>query len=375
MFFVSDDRVFLLSKGLDEISNTGLRSFLSENVPFDFLSEFRFYTGEEFPNQDNPANPNGIGFHAVYDERLKRIILTKRDYVFADGSLFQGLLSQERYKQDPPDGESIPKIVWNDTNGTFQKVIAYNQSTEAVTLENIDFTDRTYFEDRSWTLSYSLLSQSWVSFHSYIPLYMFSDRINWYTSVDNVFWQQNKGNYQTFYGITYPLVIDQVFVKSPLATAVYDSYEYHSNVQKYDSSAREFYDVPKETFDKVLFYNSYQTTGLMDVLVHESNRFGSIPTNLTGLIAERGERVWRISKIQDLSTQDTVLFTRDWSNLEYRNSYPIDKVPANIDFNKNRFSIAEFRDKFLGARLYYYNDNNNKLSFKFGTNKFRYSPR
>ena len=55
-----------------DIGKTGLESWFQDNIPFE-LEQY----GLDTSYFDNPII--GIGFHAMYDERYDRIILTKRD--------------------------------------------------------------------------------------------------------------------------------------------------------------------------------------------------------------------------------------------------------------------------------------------------------
>ena len=56
------------------------------------------------------------------------------------------------------------------------------------------------------------------------------------------------------------------------------------------------------------------------------------------------------------------MFTNAWSVI--KDQYPIDYVvnPIIIDYNKNWSELEPFRDKFLGIRLIYDSDVDNKLT-------------
>lgn len=376
--FVSDNKIFQFGEGVQEISNTGLRSFLSENIPFTLPTQFKSLVGIEYPHQDNPVR--GVGFISTYDERYKRLIITKKDYELLDG-VYYGKLSELPQVEEDLGGDNaapyVGKLIWNESNEKFQLAtgVQFIGGESFPTLENVTFDDKTYFRNLSWTLSYSFINQSWASFHSYLPSYMYSNYDNWFTDNGGIY-KQDAGDYQTYYGTTYPFIADLVFTESPLQTFVTDSIEYTSNIQEYDSNTRQFRDVDGYTFDKILFYNDYQCSGLLDVVVNPVNSFGTTLT--TGEInATRAERSWRVNKIVDLAIPGRTIFSADWADADFKNSYPIDKVVNDnaVDLNRNQFEQKWFRDKYIGMRAYYYNDNKNKINLKITTSKGRPSPR
>ncbi len=50
--------------------------------------------------------------------------------------------------------------------------------------KKVDLTDGTYFCNKSWTLSYNINTQSWVSFHSYIPNYYIAENNFFYSGIN-----------------------------------------------------------------------------------------------------------------------------------------------------------------------------------------------
>ena len=62
---------------------------------------------------------------------------------------------------------AVGSLVLN--NGQYYKVIAGNPFNQLQLLTQAELA--TYFEDNSWTLSYSIDTQSWVSYHDYTNYY------------------------------------------------------------------------------------------------------------------------------------------------------------------------------------------------------------
>ncbi len=51
--------------------------------------------------------------------------------------------------------------------------------------DKLDFTDKEAFINNSWTLSYSLDTNNWVSFHSYIPDYYLNTNKTMYSIIND----------------------------------------------------------------------------------------------------------------------------------------------------------------------------------------------
>ena len=67
---------------------------------------------------------------------------------------------------------AVGSLVLN--NGQYYKVIAGSPFKQLQLLTQAELA--TYFEDNSWTLSYSLDTQSWASYHDYTPYGMVNTR-------------------------------------------------------------------------------------------------------------------------------------------------------------------------------------------------------
>jgi hypothetical protein len=127
---------------------SGLNRFFTDHLAFEIL---RYY-----PTVDTDNHFNGIGIHGVYDSKYDRVIISKLDYIPNVGvtNIQYDAATQEFY-----------------VNKTFG---------ETVLRQVIQLTDREYFCNKSWTLSFNFNTKSWVSFHSYIP--------NFYIAENNFFY-------------------------------------------------------------------------------------------------------------------------------------------------------------------------------------------
>jgi len=125
---------------------SGVNRFFTDHLAFEIL--------RYFPNVNTDNHFNGIGLHGVFDSKYDRVIISKLDYIPLSNNIKYDAALQKFY---------INELFGNITVKTF-----------------VDLTDSIYFCNKSWTLSYNLNTQSWVSFHSYIP--------NWYIAENNFFY-------------------------------------------------------------------------------------------------------------------------------------------------------------------------------------------
>lgn len=143
------------------VFGSGMGRWFSAHLPFEIL--------KYFPEVDTDNHYNGIGIHGVYDSNYERIILTKLDYI----PLIDGI--------ELRDG----KYYYH--NGVLEKEIYLH--------------DTDYFSNVSWTISYSFISNSWVSFHSYLP--------NWYVGENNFFYSGLNvypNDFEVFAGVLDPSI-------------------------------------------------------------------------------------------------------------------------------------------------------------------------
>jgi hypothetical protein len=120
-----------------------------------FLRHLPFKIRKYFKDVDVDNYYNGVGISGTYDRYTQRIIISKKDYV---------PLSDE-IKYDPEKKEFyVEQIVLG-----------------AVLRKPIDLKDKRYFKNASFTVSYSLELNKWISFHSYIPDFFVVGTSGFYT--------------------------------------------------------------------------------------------------------------------------------------------------------------------------------------------------
>jgi hypothetical protein len=156
-------QVFLISGNqAQDLSafGSGLNRFFTDHLAFEILRYFP--DREEIINNerivikgvDTDNHFNGCGLHGVYDSKYDRVIISKLDYIPLNDNIKYNSATRNFYIIEHPTTAPLIKIV--------------------------NLTDPEYFCNKSWTLSFNMNTQSWISFHSYIP--------NWYVAENNFFY-------------------------------------------------------------------------------------------------------------------------------------------------------------------------------------------
>lgn len=130
---------------------SGMNRFFTDHLAFEIL--------RYFPNAMIDNNFNGMGLHGVYDSKFNRMIITKLDYIPLKDNIHYDEIKQEFYIRTELEDNN-----YFDTQ--------------------VFLSDEDNFCNKSWTLSYSFISNSWLSFHSYLP--------NWYIGENNFFYSGKK---------------------------------------------------------------------------------------------------------------------------------------------------------------------------------------
>lgn len=342
-------KIFLLSNSIETISSNGLKNFFQENGKFYMQDKFIEWAEEGIMDEiyipRNNANPNGLGWHSTYDPKHHRVIFTKRDYLplFPTG---EGVGEFDGVRTSPAAANhTIGGYVYNTDTGEFEEYQAH-------AFVPLDFSDPLLFENKSFTISYSFITNSWTSFHSYIP-YLYATDLNTYYSVIDNLWEHNTNNMNEYYGDTYEHIIDFI-IKAEGGINVFDAMAYISKASKYDSTSKLWYDVEK-TFSSLVTYNTTQCSGESTIINTNlgDDLYLALTASNTRVIAERLNDLWRLSGFRDLATTPS-FFTKDWTALQ--SEFFIDKVLQNIDYDKDVYQLKAMKDHWLGVRLTFNQD-------------------
>ena len=313
------------SGGIDEISLRGSMQWFKENLPFKILKDF-----PNFPI-DNMAK--GIGITLGWDERFHRVFLTKLDYRV-----------KEQYKAS---------ITYED------KKFYYNDTL-------IEFADLTYFENHSFTISYSVLIKAWVSFHSFLPNYYISFIDHFQTATQTGTWNHNLSplSYQTYYNRFYPYIIEYTANTTP-NTSIVNSVTYFQDIHKYYNrndyySLGSYNDKNTPNFTKAIIYNKEQTSGLVNLIPQLPNdtrqkiMYPRVSLLGTELLVSKKDLKNTFNGFWDATNNKEnfqTLFSTKWDDI--KSSYPIDKVinPKSVITTSRLMGKQKIRSTFCKVRL------------------------
>lgn len=367
--------VLKLGDGIKSISDLGMSKWFSKNSEVALDTQFRNLTGLPYPYKGTSCNTN-VGYIAAIDAEHDRYMLTKKDYELLPSVTSDGPTALRELTTNPDGTLYVPNVAvgyyYYDNDGFYVGIQAgVDVSLKDQLLAPIDYTDKTLAKNKSWTLSYSLKSQVWSSFHSYTPNWLYYDSKTFYSFVANPTgdinlstWEHNYGEFQKYYNTKFDFIIDYIYKKNPYGEKTFDSIEYTSNVWSKSTVDDRDIEIPFTTFDRFFVYNNNQLSNLKEIDVSNLIPYANTLYDITKATAHKWRNIWKINRLRDLTVDRLTLnepkFTKDWSELTYQNEYDngfgyIDKVinPSIIDINKDVYQIERLTDKYLGVRLFF----------------------
>lgn len=206
-----------------------------------FTQNLGFYILKQFPDINIDNNFNGIGLHGVYDARFNRMIITKLDYECTDSSITY-------------------------SNGRFYKGT-----------KEVELSDTTYFNNKSFTVSFDFENMRWISFHSYLQTSYIGNSNDFYSVNNNKLYhhQTTFTQFNNFNGQIAPYTIEYANsykYRDQLLQSIQD----YSKILKYNDY-QEFIEVDDVYFDETILYNNQQCSGVRKLAAKPK---GSINTYL-----------------------------------------------------------------------------------------------
>ena len=298
------------------ISDLGMRGYLNENFKFRLLEQFPGFKMVDL------KSPRGIGYSLGIDHEYSRLIFTKIDYEAYEGVK----LSDDGYSFVNDKGECI--------------VIG----------------DEKYFCNKSFTLSYSMTREMWISNHYYTRHLYAWNRFNMYSFSKSGFHRHNvKGSFQEFDEVTYPFVVE--FVAND--KEINSSFKFTSadvDMEAYKWLEYDYLRNPKLFFDSMVAYNSHQSTGVLSFVdpktlsILEASR-----DNVDRAKTEFNLRRWGYSELVDkFVDKDSHIFDR---------ACTIGPRPINEQGHGNQIVDNYLTDNFLATRYVLENANNDVKVF------------
>lgn len=277
-----------------------------------------------------------------------------------------------------------------ESNITKSVKIAYNPATKEVVLtapifkylldkplevsngvykvdgREVQLSQSGYFENKSFTLSYSFKNGYWQSFHSYLPDFMYNDGLVMYTCISSgIFAHDAVKSFATFYGKLYPVSVEVNFPS--IESFQHASFHYYADFQEYNETEGTWVPV-KENFTQGWMRSDNQSSGIFDLIL-PSNSLSQIQWSTRRKTIETKDKNSRISKMRDIAVSVPTA-TQNWNQRQayYENGQGyMDVVPTNVDYDKPQHEQSVFVDKVLALRLFYQSFNGKvRMIYKSG---------
>jgi len=296
--------------------------------------------------------------------------------------VFNWTMKTDRYKKD--DGTVIDSQQFQDD---IEELLKGLQTTEEIEIPIYKSSLETIYVDgnidnslidinNSFTISFSLKSKSWVSWHSYLPnfYYEFQDNFYSYINGQDIIWKHGVvGDYQSFYNTKYPHIIDYIDQTQEQRTKDFENIRLYTQAERYHTKEDYFTDERFITFNKFIAYNSRQSTGLQEIRNKEGLKYymrNQVVNQKGFVLADKKDKEWRINQLRNYVVDNSKpLFITNIEQLQQQ--YFIDKILNEdvIDFNKKWSDVEKLRDKYLEVRLFFDNLDNVRLSTVFVIDK------
>jgi hypothetical protein len=204
-----------------------------------YMPIFLYSYFPDYPRVENPVS--GVGYQMIFDSFYEITYLCKKDYV--------------------PKRELLKDISYNKSKDQFE------YKGRAISLK-----DANYFTDVSWTLSYSVLEKSFVSYHDWHPDLVLQDENHFLTVKGNSIYWHNRAfdSFCNFYGVDYPFEWEPLSASGQNVETI-RNIEYFLEVYKYQNFGRDRYHVLKENFDHLIVHNSEQISPLLNLTLSPLN--------------------------------------------------------------------------------------------------------
>jgi hypothetical protein len=305
--------------GLDDISQAGV-SFWCKN----YMPIFLYKYFPDYPQIENPVS--GVGYLTVFDSFYETVYICKRDFT--------------------PKRELIKDITYDKTKGIFMFKGA-----------KISMRDTRYFNDVSWTLSYSIIDKSFISWHDWHPDWVIQTDNHFMTVKDNTVWKHNEAfdSFCNFYGTDYPFEIEYLSASGRNVETI-RNIEYFLEVYEYKNFGRDRYYVKDIGFDGLIVHNSEQISPSLDLVLSPENprdrlffpNRGNISNNVSwNVLYEKVEQKYRVNQFWDAvkdRRQSFHLFPVDESG--YRRAINASAININLR-EEDRKKFRHNWNKFL----------------------------
>lgn len=356
VFWVSQEqgKIFQYAGQYKEISRNGNKWWFAKYLPSQLLRHF-----PNFTHYDNPLV--GVGCNMSYDNTNEILYITKKDY--------KPLNSDVKY--DTINGFYTLGEEFID-NGIVKR-----------TKNLITLGDPLHFENASWTMSYDVKNEQFLSIHDWHPSFIIPARSNFLTVQDKSIWRHNSRTdlYCNFYGVDYPFEVEYV-ASTGGNVATVKSVEYVLECFKYLNDGNDKFHLLDDNFDRALVYNSEQVSGYLDLNIKKKNDPVSLlqyPIVLSDSIKinySKEENKYRFNQFWDITKNRGEFVNNETPMFNVSsNGYTRALNPKYVDYKKSELERKKFRHYSNRVFLRKIKSGSTKMLFKIISTKLQISNR
>lgn len=342
-------QIFNFNEKIEELTNpaSGMSSWFKQELPSKLNAEFYRVYGIPYPYQSPYNGQIGIGLNLVYDPRYKRLLITNTDYSFLNNGVY-GLKTKAEF-------DATQQGLYFDFDQKAFKTKSDSQIVSSYLYHGLNMINE------SWNLSYSFETNSWTSFHSYIPRISFFDTNHYYTFENspneagngfnlNAIWRHKHiGNYQKYYNTKRTFAVEWQIYKP--STEQLSTVHYFANTWIWDEINYQW--IPSNlTFNYGMFYTNDQNTGLvgLSLLDQNQNPYQNIQSSNSLKYIIRTDDNYKISGLYDMSSGPPVVS----KSKDNDSVYGVDIFASGTDFTKSSYQTSMLKSKVVNCRLYFY---------------------
>lgn len=309
-------RIISYTESLNDVSRQGMSYWCKNYMPI-FLYKY-------FPTYNEQENPiSRVGYLSSFDSVNETYYLSKRDF-----------------------SPKIAGIVYKNGKFTYNNI-------------EISLRDEKYFNDISWTLSYSPTEEAFISYHDWHPDWIIQTENHFLSVKGKGVWKHNESyeSFCNFFGKDFPFELE-VTSNSGQQIETVRNIEYILEVYKYKNSGRDRFHVLNENFDRLIVHNTEQISPLLNLVKGNPNpeenlKYPKKASNISyDVTFFKEENKYRVNQFWD-SVKDRGEFTNSEVHL-----FPTDESgykqiinPAALDINKLEEQRKKFRHYFNKFRL------------------------
>ena len=288
LYYMSQNqgKIFTYVNGLTEISQSGLKWWFNEFLPFKLLEDY-----PNFPHTDNPVA--GIGCHAVYDNQNSIVYFSKKDY---------------KVKPEYKD-----RITYSVQDNYF-----YLDGRKNIVI----LGDSRYFQNASWTISYDPKNQFWISYHDWHPDMYIPTKNTFLTTQYNGAWTHNDtcNYFCNYYGNDYPFEVEFPIIGGQTVSTVRSMEYILECYRRSQFNCQDQFHVLDFNFDQAVLYNTEQVSGYLNLNIFPKNnitlslQYPQVNLNSIDILFSKEENKYRFNQFWDV--------TRDRGEFPIGSNYP-----------------------------------------------------